>query len=172
MALLLKNQSSQFFEMIIKYFSWACFNFSALKRPPLIFLESGDSNQEAVCENTSGLGTSDLDGSDYNLITQEISSSFDNKRLLMDWMYVAPEDSASHLGQHTLGFYVGDKYKIAADAKCTLLRMCAKLEAEDKSLRTFRRKLGFSQIAHKDLAPIIVESATEESWEVFSATVK
>ena len=71
-----------------------------------------------------------------------------------------------------LGFYVGDKYKIAVNASTTLLSICEKLKNEDRSLHTFRRKLGFSQIVHKDLAPIIVECQSPEHLEVFAAAIK
>ena len=71
-----------------------------------------------------------------------------------------------------IGFYVGDKYKIAVTASASILSLCNKLATEDKSLRTFRRKLGFSQIVQKDLAPILVECDGHENWDVFAATTK
>ena len=88
----------------------------------------------------------------------------------MDWTYIAPEDASSNLPQ--LGFFIGDRYRVASNATCTLSSMCVKLASEDKTLRTFRRKLGFSQIAHKDLAPIIGVSNLPESFETFAAAVK
>ena len=90
----------------------------------------------------------------------------------MDLIYVSPEDAAATVGQPQLGFYVGDRYKVATNAIGTLHAICARLASEDKSLRTFRRKLGFSQIAHKDLAPIVVECNTPDSFEVFAEAIK
>ncbi len=88
----------------------------------------------------------------------------------MDWMYVAPKDSSHEVPQ--LGFYVGDKYKVASDAVATLESTCRKLQEEDKTLRTFRRKLGFLQIAQKDIGPMLIESGCEEAFEVFSSAIK
>ena len=71
-----------------------------------------------------------------------------------------------------LGFYVGDKYKVAANASSTILNICVRLAEEDKSLRTFRRKLGFTQIVQKDLAPILVECHGADTFSTFAANIK
>ena len=90
----------------------------------------------------------------------------------MDWTYGAPEDSSSKVGLPALGFYVGDRYKVCNGAIGTLRDISAKLEEEDKSLRTYRRLLGFSEVVRKDLTPLIVEYNGPEAIEVFDAAVK
>jgi hypothetical protein len=94
----------------------------------------------------------------------------------MDWMIanLAPDgDSANLPCQSQLGFYVGETYKVTSKAAFTLSSISANLASEDKSVRSFRRKLGFSQLAHKALAPILVHTNTnKDSWQVFAATIK
>lgn len=123
------------------------------------------------CFTEGGGDPSDLEEFDS---IDSLSDSEDEARVkaLMDLIYVSPEDPAATIGQPQLGFYVGDRYKVATNAVGTLHSICARLDSEDKSLRTFRRKLGFSQIVHKDLAPIIVECNTPDTFEVFAATTK
>jgi len=90
----------------------------------------------------------------------------------MDWDYGAPEDSSSKVGLPSLGFYVGDRYKVCNGAIGTLRDISTKLEEEDKALRTYRRLLGFSEVVRKDLTPLIVEYNGPEAIEVFDAAIK
>jgi hypothetical protein len=46
------------------------------------------------------------------------------------------------------------------------------LEEEDKSLRSYRRLLGFSEVVRKDLTPLIVEYEGPGAIEVFDAAIK
>ena len=85
----------------------------------------------------------------------------------MDWMYFNP-DSAAAFGP--LGCYVGDKYKLSDEAMKLLESMNESLLTEDKTLRTFRRSLGFSQTIQKDLAPILMEVKKDQK-EVFFAAI-
>ena len=110
----------------------------------------------------------DSDDSDNNSYSEEKA----REKVLMDWMYVAPEDSGVAVGLPQLGFHVGDRYKVATNATCTLHAISARLASEDKALRIFRRQLGFSQIVHKDLAPILMECNTPDSFEVFAAAIR
>ena len=86
----------------------------------------------------------------------------------MDWMYFTPERAAATY--ESLGHYAGDKFKIAHNAQDTLETLIRRLLDEDKTLRTFRRSLGFSQIITKDLAPILL--ATKDDEGVFMACVR
>ena len=90
----------------------------------------------------------------------------------MDWTYGAPEDSSAKAGLPALGFYVGDRYKVCNGAIGALKDITIKLEEEDKSLRTYRRLLGFSEVVRKDLTPLIVEYDGPEAIEVFDAAIK
>ena len=65
---------------------------------------------------------------------------------------------------------MGDKYSVAGNARTTLEQMNRRLSEEDRTLRTFRRSLGFTQVLQKDLAPILVE--VKEEREVFLAAIK
>jgi hypothetical protein len=90
----------------------------------------------------------------------------------MDWSYGAPEDSSSKAGLPTLGFYVGDRYKVCNGAIWALRDFTTKLEEEDKALRTYRRLLGFSEVVRKDLTPLIAQYNGPENIEVFDAAIK
>ena len=59
---------------------------------------------------------------------------------------------------------------MAGNARTTLEQMNRRLSEEDRTLRTFRRSLGFTQVLQKDLAPILVE--VKEEREVFLAAIK
>lgn len=83
----------------------------------------------------------------------------------MDWMYFNPDVATFN----SLGCYVGDKYKVAENARDTLVLMTKKLKEEDHILRTFRRALGHNQVIQKDLAPILVETADDQ--ETFGAAI-
>ncbi|TRY67893.1 hypothetical protein TCAL_12088 [Tigriopus californicus] len=84
----------------------------------------------------------------------------------MDWMYFNP-DAATF---NSLGCYVGEKYKVAANARDTLVLMTKKLKEEDPILRTFRRALGHNQVIQKDLAPILVETTNDRN--TFGAAIR
>ena len=86
----------------------------------------------------------------------------------MDWMYFTPERVAATY--EPLGHFIGDDYKIAHNAQETLEMLNRRLLDENKTLRTFRRSLGFSQIITKDLAPILL--ATKDEEDVFMACVR
>ena len=93
----------------------------------------------------------------------------------MDWMYINPNDSGASTGceNFQLGFYVGEQFRISANASQSLIEIVTKLHEEDKELRNFRRKLGVARIVEKNLAPILVEaSSAPDTFDVFSATIK
>ena len=91
----------------------------------------------------------------------------------MDWMYINPNDSGGSSENFQLGIYVGDQFRISANASETLIDICTKLHEEDKEVRNFRRKLGVARVAEKNLAPILVEaSSAPDTFDVFSATIK
>ena len=90
----------------------------------------------------------------------------------MDWMYISPNDMGSSSMDFQLGIYVGDQFRISADANSKLVTILSQLDEEDKVLRCFRRKLGSAQIVEKNLAPLIVESTSADTFDVFAATIK
>ena len=92
--------------------------------------------------------------------------------IIMDWMYINPNDSGYSSSDLQLGIYVGDQFRISADAEAKLINILDQLNDEDKVLRCFRRKLGSAQIVEKHLAAIMVESSSADKFDIFSTTIK
>ncbi len=57
---------------------------------------------------------------------------------MMDWLYYTP-DAAAAASPGSLGYYVGDKFRMSSDAADTLENMNVRLAGEDRMLRTYRR---------------------------------
>lgn len=87
-------------------------------------------------------------------------------------MYIDPNDSGFSSTNFQLGIYVGDQFRISADANNKLVSILGQLSDEDKVLRVFRRKLGNAQIVEKYLGPIILEATSADTFDVFSTTIK
>ncbi|XP_069692424.1 protein timeless isoform X2 [Periplaneta americana] len=85
----------------------------------------------------------------------------------MEWMIV---NSAQLHGMFaSLGCQIGDKYNVSSDCLPILDEILGKLLLEDRTLRTFRRALGFSQVIKKDLLPLLTNV---HEAKVIDATVK
>jgi len=69
-----------------------------------------------------------------------------------------------------LGHHVGDHYVIHDQTAKVLNNINRRLTEEDKTLRTYRRALAFSEIIKKDLVPILISSF--DNLNVFSAVVR
>ena len=84
----------------------------------------------------------------------------------MEWMYFNPETATFG----PLAYQVGDKFELVPNALMTLEAMDRKLAEEDKTLRTFRRFLGFSQTLQKDVLPIL--NLCKDKPTIFFAAVR
>jgi len=78
-----------------------------------------------------------------------------------------------HEGQvlgDALGQRVGDTYIFNANTPKVLDNINKRLSEEDRSNRSYRRFLSFSQILHKDLIPILLASSND--FDVFEAVIR
>ncbi|KAF4523325.1 hypothetical protein B566_EDAN011805, partial [Ephemera danica] len=85
----------------------------------------------------------------------------------MDWL-----ESGAQL-QNTgsqLGMQVGSTYRVQDTCLDTLSELLGKLASEDRTLRTFRRALGFSQIIQKDLVPLLIQE--KDDLKIMDAVVR
>ncbi|XP_065343763.1 protein timeless isoform X3 [Cloeon dipterum] len=76
----------------------------------------------------------------------------------MEWLLGGPQ--LQNTGSQ-LGMQVGNTYRVQDTCLETLVELLAKLSAEDRTLRTFRRALGFSQIIQKDLVPLLIHEKND-----------
>jgi len=72
---------------------------------------------------------------------------------------------------HQLGTQVGDKYVLHDETVSILESMNRRLNEDDKTLRTYRRALAFSNVIEKDLIPILL-NCKPENRIVFNSVVK
>ncbi|XP_034230550.1 protein timeless isoform X3 [Thrips palmi] len=85
----------------------------------------------------------------------------------MDWLAVNPQFHGTFA---SLGAQVGDTYKVNEGCLATLCDILAKLTIEDRTLRTFRRAMGFAQVVKKDLLPLLV--GVRDDSKIVDATIK
>ncbi|XP_059481526.1 protein timeless isoform X2 [Neocloeon triangulifer] len=76
----------------------------------------------------------------------------------MEWLLGGPQ--LQNTGSQ-LGMQVGNTYRVQDTCHETLVELLAKLSSEDRTLRTFRRALGFSQIIQKDLVPLLIHEKND-----------
>jgi timeless protein len=74
------------------------------------------------------------------------------------------------LAGSSLGYQVGDHYKIHEHTAEVLESINKRLNDDDKTLRPYRRALTFSQIIQKDLVPILISSSNE--IDIFDSVVR
>jgi len=74
------------------------------------------------------------------------------------------------LAGSSLGYQVGDQYKIHEHTAEVLESINKRLNDDDKTLRPYRRALTFSQIIQKDLVPILISSSNET--DIFDSVVR
>lgn len=70
----------------------------------------------------------------------------------------------------SLGHHVGDHYIIHNQTASVLNNINKRLTEEDKTLRSYRRALAFSEIIKRDLVPILINSY--DNAEVFSSVIR
>jgi len=69
-----------------------------------------------------------------------------------------------------LGHQVGEHYVIHDQTAKVLNNINRRLTEEDKTMRSYRRALAFSEMIKKDLVPILINSY--ENIDVFSAVIR
>ncbi|BES97395.1 Timeless [Nesidiocoris tenuis] len=85
----------------------------------------------------------------------------------MEWLLVNPH---LHAIFASLGSQVGDQYVAHPNCKVTLDHILKKLCQEDRTLRTFRRAIGFSNLIKKDLLQLLI--AMKDDRGIVDKTIK
>ncbi|XP_026280946.1 protein timeless isoform X2 [Frankliniella occidentalis] len=85
----------------------------------------------------------------------------------MDWLAVNPQFHGTFA---QLGAQIGDTYLVNEDCLATLCDILAKLTIEDRTLRTYRRAIGFAQVVKKDLLPLLV--GVRDDAKIVDVTIK
>lgn len=70
----------------------------------------------------------------------------------------------------SLGSQVGENYVLSEECQNTLEEILNKLSLEDRTLHTFRRAIGFSQIIKKDLLPLLIN--VKEDRKIIGTTIR
>ncbi|XP_014260027.1 protein timeless isoform X2 [Cimex lectularius] len=79
----------------------------------------------------------------------------------MEWLVTNIPQVSNNFA--SLGSQVGDQYLISPECQNILDEVLQKLSLEDRTLRTFRRAIGFSQIIKKDLLPLLINVKDERN---------
>nr|UQF78881.1 timeless [Gampsocleis gratiosa] len=77
----------------------------------------------------------------------------------MEWMLVDPLHV--HGAFPPLGMQTTDSYEVSDDCLDILNEILDKLSLEDRTLRTYRRALGYSQVIKKELLPLMINIKNE-----------
>ncbi|KAK9509951.1 hypothetical protein O3M35_004833 [Rhynocoris fuscipes] len=85
----------------------------------------------------------------------------------MEWLTV---NSQMDQTASTLGSQVGENFVVSDECLNTLEEILTRLSLEDRTLHTFRRAIGFSQIIRKDLLPLLIN--VREDRKIIGTTIR